>query len=137
MKEISRRFEAHEFWDPDNSRFELRLLVQPVHRYSDESQSLIDGAIFVLAHDTNPEILVQLEAHADINSDGRWKVSFSRLGSAELHVLTPFLHVIAVFFWSESGFLVIPGLLFRQKRGRSSKLTGGCHKRRANCPTGN
>jgi hypothetical protein len=86
MKEISRRFQAHEFWDPDNSRFELRLLVQPVHRYADESQSVIDGAVFVLAHDTNPEILVQLEAHGD-SSDARWKVSFSRLGSAELHVL--------------------------------------------------
>ena len=86
MKEISRRFEAHEFWDPDNSRFELRLLIQPVHRYADESQSLIDGAVFVLAHDTNPEILVQLEAHGDSN-DARWRVSFSRLGSAELHVL--------------------------------------------------
>ena len=86
MKEISRRFEAHEFWDPDNSRFELRLLIQPVHRYADESHSVIDGAVFVLAHDTNPEILVQLEAHGD-SSDARWKVSFSRLGSAELHVL--------------------------------------------------
>ena len=86
MKEISRRFEAHEFWDPDNSRFELRLLVQPVYRYSDESQSVIDAAVFVLAHDTNPEILVQLEAHGGSN-DARWRVSFSRLGSAELHVL--------------------------------------------------
>jgi hypothetical protein len=86
MKEISRRFDAHEFWDPDNSRFELRLLIQPVHRYADGSQSVIDGAVFVLAHDTNPEILVQLEAHGDSN-DARWKVSFSRLGSAELHVL--------------------------------------------------
>ena len=35
IKEIARRFTAHEFWDPDNSRFELRLLVQPVHRYRD------------------------------------------------------------------------------------------------------
>lgn len=86
MKEIVRRFEAHEFWDPDNSRFELRLLVQPVHRYSDETHSVVDAAVFVLAHGTNPEILVQLEAHGDIN-DARWKLSFSRLGSAELHVL--------------------------------------------------
>ena len=86
MKEISRRFEGHEFWDPDISRFELRLLVQTMHRYSDESQSLIDAAVFVLAHNTNPEILVQLGAHGDSNN-ARWKVRFSRLGSAELHVL--------------------------------------------------
>ena len=60
MKEISRRLEAHEFWDPNNSRFELRLLVQPVHRYHDESSKVLDGAVFVLAHGTNPEVLVQI-----------------------------------------------------------------------------
>ena len=50
------------------------------------NHSVVDAAVCVLAHGTNPEILVQLEAHGDIN-DARWKVSFSRLGSAELHVL--------------------------------------------------
>ena len=85
MKEISRRFEAHEFWDPDNSRFEMRLLVQPVHRYQDESAKLTDGAVFVLAHGTNPEVLVQIEAHAD-QQPPRWRYSFARLGSAEMHV---------------------------------------------------
>ena len=86
MKEISRRFEAHEFWDPNNSRFDLRLLVQPVHRYQDVSAKLTDGAVFVLAHGTNPEVLIQIEAHAD-QQPPRWKCSFARLGSAELHVL--------------------------------------------------
>lgn len=86
MKEISRRFEAHEFWDPNNSRFEMRLLVQPVHRYQDESAKLIDGTVFVLAHGTNPEVLVQIEAHGT-EQPPRWKYGFARLGSAELHVL--------------------------------------------------
>ena len=85
MKEISRRFEAHEFWDPNNSRFEMRLLVQPVHRYQDESAKLIDGTVFVLAHGTNPEVLIQIEAHAD-QQPPRWRYSFARLGSAEMHV---------------------------------------------------
>lgn len=85
MKEISRRFEAHEFWDPNNSRFELRLLVQPVHRYQDESIMLTDGAVFVLAHGTNPEVLIQIEAHAD-QQPSRWRYGFARLGSAEMHV---------------------------------------------------
>lgn len=85
MKEISRQFEAHEFWDPNNSRFELRLLVQPVHRYQDESAKLTDGAVFVLAHGTNPEVLIQIEAHAD-QQPSRWRYSFARLGSAEMHV---------------------------------------------------
>ncbi|MEK6257400.1 MAG: hypothetical protein AABP62_02175 [Planctomycetota bacterium] len=85
MKEISHRFEAHEFWDPNNSRFEMRLLVQPVHRYQDKSAKLTDGAVFVLAHGTNPEVLIQIEAHAD-QQPSRWRYSFARLGSAELHV---------------------------------------------------
>ena len=85
MKEISRRFEAHQFWDPDNSRFEMRLLVQPVHRYHDEAAKLIDGAVFVLAHGTNPEVLLQIEAHS--GEPPRWRYSLVRLGSAEMHVL--------------------------------------------------
>ncbi len=86
MKDISRRFEAHQFWDPNNSRFELRLLVQPVLRYQDESAKLIDGAVFALAHGTNPEVLVQIEADA-AEKPSRWKYSLVRLGSAEMHVL--------------------------------------------------
>ena len=101
MKDISRRFEAHEFWDPNNSRFEMRLLVQPVHRYHDEPAKLIDGAIFVLAHGTNPEVLVQLEAHAA--EPPRWKYSLVRLGSAEMHVLLDGKEV-----WTESR---TPGVL--------------------------
>lgn len=96
MKEISRRFEAHEFWDPNNSRFELRLLVQPVHRYQDEATQLTDGAVFVLAHGTNPEVLLQIETHAS-DKPPRWKYSLARLGSAELHVLLDGKEV-----WTES-----------------------------------
>ena len=58
IKEIARRFTAHEFWDPENSRFELRLLVQPVHRYRDAAGEIQDGAMFVLAHGTNPEAML-------------------------------------------------------------------------------
>lgn len=86
LKEQSRRFTAHEFWDPDNSRFELRLLVQPVHRYRDEKAKLWDGAIFVLAHGTNPEVLVLIEALGESQEKSRWHYSLARLGSAELHV---------------------------------------------------
>ncbi len=86
LKAQARRLTAHEFWDPDNSRFELRLLVQPVHRYRDEQAKLWDGAIFVLAHDTNPEVLVLIEALGETRDKARWHYSLARLGSAELHV---------------------------------------------------
>jgi hypothetical protein len=86
LKDLARRLSAHEFWDPDNSRFELRLLVQPVHRYADPKNKLHDGAVFVLAHGTNPEVLVLIEALGDSLAKSRWHYSLARLGSAELHV---------------------------------------------------
>jgi hypothetical protein len=86
IKELARRFEAHEFWDPDNSRFELRLLVQPVLRYGDGKASIQDGAIFVMAHGTNPEVLVLIEAIGKSLEESRWHCGFARLGSAEIHI---------------------------------------------------
>jgi hypothetical protein len=86
IKELARRFAAHEFWDPDNSRFELRLLVQPVHRYSDPDRELQDGAVFVLAHGTNPEVLLLIEAVGKSVDTASWQCQFARLGSAEMHV---------------------------------------------------
>jgi hypothetical protein len=86
LKDLARRFTAHEFWDPDNSRFELRLLVQPVHRYQDAAANLQDGAAFVLAHGTNPEVILLIEALGKSPAESRWHYALARLGSAELHV---------------------------------------------------
>lgn len=86
MKEIAARLSAHELWDPNNSRYELRLLIQPVHRYADPERGIVDGATFVLAHGTNPEILVFLEAAGKEASGIRWRMFAARLGSAELHL---------------------------------------------------
>jgi hypothetical protein len=86
LKELARRFSAHQFWDPDNSRYELRLLVQPVHRYADEDAQIHDGALFVLAHGTNPEVLVLIEALGESIDKARWHYSLARGGSAEMHV---------------------------------------------------
>ncbi|MEX2137878.1 MAG: hypothetical protein WD894_01365 [Pirellulales bacterium] len=86
MKDLARRFTAHEFWDPDNSRFELRLLVQPVHRYSDAKAGLHDGTAFILAHGTNPELVLLIEALGEKLEASRWHFSLARSSSAELHV---------------------------------------------------
>jgi hypothetical protein len=86
IKEISRRFTAHEFWDPENSRFELRLLVQPVHRYSDPSAEIHDGAVFVLAHGTNPEAVLLIEAAGPSIAAAKWQYGVVRTSNAEIHV---------------------------------------------------
>jgi hypothetical protein len=86
MKELARRFTAHEFWDPNNSRFELRLLVQPVLRYDASEAKVQDGAAFLLAHGTNPEIVLLLESIGRDDETLGWHFSAARLGSAELHL---------------------------------------------------
>ena len=86
LKDLARRFTAHEFWDPENSRFEMRLLAQPVHRYDDAEAGIHDGAVFILAHGTNPEVVVLIEALGKTVASSRWHYSLARLGSAELHV---------------------------------------------------
>jgi hypothetical protein len=72
LKSLARQFTAHEFWGSDNSRAELRLLVQPVHRYDDAPAGLQDGAAFIFAHGTNPEIILLLEALGPTADQSRW-----------------------------------------------------------------
>jgi hypothetical protein len=86
LKEMARRFAAHEIWDPNRSRYELRLLVQPVHRYSDPQASVQDGAVFVFAHGTNPECLLLIEALGDSLASARWHSALVRSSDAEVHV---------------------------------------------------
>jgi hypothetical protein len=86
LKEQARRFSAYEMWDPENSRFEMRLLVQPVHRYRDDERQIIDGAVFLLAVDNNPQIVVLIEMLATETNGSRWQYLLARVSSAELHV---------------------------------------------------
>ncbi len=86
LKDAARRFTAHEFWDPNRSRYELRLLVQPVHRYADPTAGLHDGAVFVFAHGTNPECLLLIDAIGESPESARWHYALVRSADAELHV---------------------------------------------------
>ena len=86
LREQARRFSAYEHWDPENSRFEMRLLVQPVHRYRDPDRHIEDGAVFLLAVDNNPQILLLIEMMSAENSGSRWQYLLARVSSAELHV---------------------------------------------------
>jgi hypothetical protein len=85
-KLLARRFDAHEFWDPNNSRFELRLLETPLHTYRDEKTGLLDGMLFGFVHGTNVEVLLFLEARAEGEGPAQWMYGLARVGSAEMHV---------------------------------------------------
>ena len=51
-----------------------------------KSRRFTDGALFVLAHGTNPEVLVLIEAIGDSIDKARWHYGLARCGSAEMHV---------------------------------------------------
>lgn len=87
IKELARRFSAHEFWDPNNSRFELRLLPQPLHRYEEADKGLLDGGLFVFANGTNPELILLIEARRSGTSAAEWEYGLARSSHAEVHVL--------------------------------------------------
>ena len=55
LKQLAAKFTGHEFWDPNNSRFELRRLDRPLHTYRDEDAGVLDGALYTLANGTNPD----------------------------------------------------------------------------------
>jgi hypothetical protein len=88
LKQLAGKFAGHEFWDPNNSRFELRRLDRPLHTYRDEDAGLSDGALYTFANGTNPEIVLFVEARADTKDGGTpvWQFAVGRLAHAELHL---------------------------------------------------
>jgi hypothetical protein len=89
LRDLSTRFTGYEMLSKGANgpleRFELRLIPRPIHRYSDPERGLIDGAIFLMTHSTNPEIIMLIELIRE-NDESRWKVGFARCAWAELHV---------------------------------------------------
>ncbi len=64
---------------------DLRLMNQPVHRYENEGQGIIDGAIFAIAEVTDPEVIVLVEAFKAEASSG-WRYALARMNNHELAV---------------------------------------------------
>jgi hypothetical protein len=88
LKLLAQKFTAHEFWDPDNSRYQLRLLKRPLCTYRDEDRGVLDGGLFILANGTNPEIPLFIEARVDPKNSSKriWQYTLGRLAHAELHL---------------------------------------------------
>jgi hypothetical protein len=88
LKRLAEKFTAHEFWEPNNTRYELRLLKRPLRTYQDQAGGVLDGALFTLANGTNPEIWLLVEARADPKRTPKaaWQYTVGRSSWAELHV---------------------------------------------------
>ena len=83
LRLLATKFAGHEFWDPNNSRYDLRRLDRPLHTYRDEDAGILDGALYTLANGTNPEILLFVEARSDSKT---WQFTTGRVAHAELHL---------------------------------------------------
>ncbi len=64
MRDLARHFSSQV--RRENSKWEMRLLTQPIYRYeiSDEKSTIVDGAVFAFlwTAGTDPEVLVAIEA---------------------------------------------------------------------------
>ncbi len=84
LKQLAQKFTGHQFWDPNNSRYELRRLERPLSTYRDEENGILEGALYALANGTNPEILLFLEARVNPkdNSKAVWQYAVGRMAHA-------------------------------------------------------
>jgi len=88
LKALAQKFSGHQFWDPNNSRYELRRLERPLHTYRDEDGGVLDGSLYTLANGTNPEIMLFVEARVSPTDKTKvaWQYTVGRLAHAELHL---------------------------------------------------
>jgi hypothetical protein len=77
MRQLAKRFAVREKLIT-NEEVVCRLLSQPIDRYQSPAQSIVDGAIFVFANGTNPEVGIVLEADSE-----QWSYGIVRLSAAE------------------------------------------------------
>lgn len=84
LRTLARQFEASQEWQGET--YQLRLLPRPLYRYPDETQGVVDGGMFALAHGTNPEAFILIEAREDDSGKARWFASFARQSSAALTI---------------------------------------------------
>jgi len=82
MRAIAKRFSASEVWHVTGLHYPLRLLPQPIDRYSDAAAGVIDGALFIFANTTNPEVMLLIEARRHGKRVPTWSYSAAPLTTA-------------------------------------------------------
>lgn len=81
MDELITRFSGFEM--EGRQVVDLQMLSEPLHHYQEEG---IDGAIFVLGHNGNPEALLFLEAVSDPIRPSFWRFAWIKATSAPVTV---------------------------------------------------
>jgi hypothetical protein len=83
MRDLLRRFSAREFYKLKSQEYALRPLPHAIDRYADLRSGLLDGAIFIYAHGTNPEVLLVIEAQRHGAGSPAWWYAAAPLTRAE------------------------------------------------------
>jgi hypothetical protein len=82
MRALARQFSA-QLTDKDGTRRQLRLLTQPLLRFSGPQKGLSDGAMFAFAQSTDPELLLLLAARPRGDAVA-WQYALARLNFVPL-----------------------------------------------------
>ncbi|HEY3966604.1 MAG TPA: hypothetical protein VGM05_18730 [Planctomycetaceae bacterium] len=85
MRTISASFTADKTDRDDNSQQRMRLLTQPIFRYSSPKEDITDGALFAFVQGTDPEVFLQIEAR-ETKSGTAWHYGLSRMNSTAFRV---------------------------------------------------
>ena len=88
MKAFCQTFSA-SIADPEAGRQELRVLPKPVYRYSQPEEGVLDGAIFVFARGTNPEMLLVFEARQTQVGNVAWMYAPARYTGRQAEMSCP------------------------------------------------
>lgn len=93
---------------------DLRLLPRPVYRYASDELKIVDGALFLFAQGTDPEVLLLLEARKDEDSP-RWSYGFARVTWAPVEAYQDNQKLWSVDYWNgvpepQSPYIVFKGM---------------------------
>lgn len=85
MRQQAQRFSADFEIKSVKGKEELRLMPQPLHRYTVD-KGAVEGAIFALAHNSDPEMLVVLELANPTGDKPAWSYAPVRCSSARMRL---------------------------------------------------
>jgi hypothetical protein len=86
MKQLAKDFSGDKTEREDVNPTELRLLPQPVYRYSAPKQGAHFGGLFALVHGTDPEIWVLLEARGETAVAAKWQFAAARMNGVGMNL---------------------------------------------------
>ncbi|MFI5457622.1 MAG: hypothetical protein ACHRXM_19440 [Isosphaerales bacterium] len=120
MRDLAKPFSAREHFHSQD--YTLRLIPHPIDRYSDAASGLVDGAIFLYANGTNPEVLLMIEARRRREGPPYWSYAAAPLARAEVT-----LRLGRQDVWSHNS-KVVPSAedtYFLARRRRNQPLSAG------------